>query len=70
MKTKQIWHWQQKVNKHIFILSTLTIVHQCLYVSVIKDVAHIQKFICNKNNHQNIYNENRFLLLTHIIIIL
>ena len=48
MKAKTNWYWQQHGKNKSFIISTRTIVHPCLEVSVIKNVADITRIIWNK----------------------
>ena len=48
MKTTTNWYWQQNIMKQGVILSTRAIVHPCLEVSAIKNVADIPRSIRNK----------------------
>ena len=62
MKAKTNWYWKQNSNKENFILSTRTIVHPCLDVSIIKDSTDTPGSICNKKS-MSIYQKKDFIYL-------
>ena len=47
MKAKTNWYWKPKNHQHVVIVSTPTIVHPCLDVSLVKDVARIPRSFYN-----------------------
>ena len=69
MKSKTNWYCEQHGKHWSFIISTPTIVHPCLEVSVIKNVSDIPRSICNKN-HDRLRLDKQCLLLIQIMIIL
>ena len=48
IKSNTNWYWEEHVNKYSVIISTSNIVHQCLNVATIKEVADIPCSLCNK----------------------
>ena len=48
MKANKNWYWKQLGTKESVIIVTRTIVHPCLDVSTIKDVADTPRSLCNK----------------------
>ena len=49
MKSKNNFYWQQHGTNQSVVISTHTIVIPCLDVSVINNVADINRSICNEN---------------------
>ena len=48
IKSNTDWYWEEHVNKYSVIISTSNIVHQCLNVATIKEVADIPCSLCYK----------------------
>ena len=47
MKFNTNWYWGPEMNKQIVIVTTRTILNQCLDVSVFTDLADIPIGVCN-----------------------
>ena len=45
MIRKKNWYWQQNIDKHIIIISTHTILHPCIDVSIIKYIDNTPRSI-------------------------
>ena len=62
MKRQTNWYWQQHRTNQSVIISTRTIVHQYLEVSVIKNVTDIPRGIFNKKQpHQAVQRQPIFI---------
>ena len=49
MQEKKKCYWDQKQQKQVIIVPTLTIVHPCVDVVVVKYAHNIFRSICNRN---------------------
>ena len=49
MKVIINWHWGPEYNQYIIAMSTNTIAHTCIYVSVVSHVANISRSFSNMN---------------------
>ena len=69
MKTNTNCYWQQLENKKSIIITTHTIVHTCIDVSTIEDVADILRMLCNKKQARKDVQRHTICLSDQINII-
>ena len=49
IKTKTNWYWKPEEIPQNLLVSTQTLVHPCIYISVVIDVANIPSSVVNRN---------------------